>query len=396
MNKWPKHSLLVYMSTVFLLFALIGCTQENDENGNSVSGPDKITGLPPDPGAGNLAGKIIGTISKKALVGVTVSVGSRTTITETDGIFLLAGIGEGEFSVMVSGVGVYARKKTINTANGRSVGIDAIEIDSGFNLNFYREIARGNHPQERDMYPTHRWTNPTPPTFYININANATLDGLVDQNTIDTVRDVLKKIVPIFTGGFYSSISIETANFPSNMSVRNVPENSFVISFDDSLANLGAYGITYTDPDFLSPRTGTINKTLIFMLENESFYKAGDSNRISFEEIIAHESGHGLGFRHTSEPRIGGLPSVMVKTGEYGGMYSSNDQLHMGIVYQRPAGNTDIDNDPISSAKMSAKLFGPQVFIDTRGNFSLTPEQREALTQLESFDLVRELADHNY
>ena len=128
--------------------------------------PDKVEGLPADPGEGNLAGKVVGTIYGQPLSGVTVSVNSRATITGDDGSFLLLGVGGGDLSLILSGDNVYTRTKALNTGqDGRSVSVDAIETISSFNLTFYREIARGNHPLERDMFPTHRWTNPNPPHF---------------------------------------------------------------------------------------------------------------------------------------------------------------------------------------------------------------------------------------
>jgi hypothetical protein len=347
-----------------------------------------------------LAGKIVGTINGQPIAGATVSVGTTSKVTAatlsavtgSDGTFRLDGVGEGILAVLVSGDSIFTRTAAINTANGRSVGIDVIEVNSNFNLGFYREIARGNHPEEGDLFLTHRWINQTPPTFFINTNPSGALDGVIDQSTIDTTRRVLNEVVPIFTGNFYTSIRIETRNFDSLDSFDNVADNSFIISFDDSLVGIGAFGITFTDPDFVSPNTSTINKTVLFLLDNEQFYKsATNPTSISFEEIIAHESGHGFGFRHTSL-----LPSVMVKVGEFGGTFSSFDQLHMAIVYRRPAGNTDIDNDPIPAAKMIGRFPGRQVFVDYRANVPKTPELTRQLQSLRSFGMVRRYIAENH
>ncbi len=378
---------------LFVFLLLSGCNDGGSENGGGISGPpDKVEGLPADPGEGNLAGKVVGTLYGQPLSGVTVSVNSRSTTTEADGTFLLPGVGTGNLAAILSGDKVYSRTKALNTGHdGRSVSIDAIEKTSSFNLTFYRELARGNHPLERDMFPTHRWINPNPPTFYINTNAEATEDGAISQQRIDATVRVLKEIVPIFTGNFYTSIQIEIRDFPKDVSVAQIPKNSFVISFDDSLQLIGAYGLTYTIPDFISPTTSTINKTLVFVLDNERYYKSGNAAQIAFEEIIAHESGHGFGFRHTAELLWGGLPSVMVKTGEYGGTYSLNDQVHMAIMYRRPAGSTDIDNDPLTGGKTRSMSLGPQVFIDRRAERVLSAQEARSLSRLQGFNIVREL-----
>ncbi len=396
MMQSKKNLFLTYLCLVGMLLAfVVGCNEDKNTSNSPPTTPGKIDGLPGDPGPGNLAGKVVGTINKQPLEGITILVNSRTTTTASDGTFLLEGVGEGNLGVVASDDSVYTRTQAVNTSAGRSVLLDVLEKNSNFNLKFYREIARGYHPLERDIFPTHRWTNPTPPTFYINTNGQAANDGVIDQKDIDTVARVLREIVPAFTANFYSSIRIETAFFPSNATIGELPDHSFIISFDDSLIQLGAYGVTYTQPDFISPTTSAIRKVLIFLLDDDRYYEASTPGRISFEEIIAHESGHGLGFRHTSEASFGGLPSVMVKTGKYGGMYSEHDLLHMGIVYQRPAGNTDIDNDPLPGA--GSKLANPKpfVFLDQRANFPITAEQHRTLNRLEGFHIVKELvAEH--
>ena len=396
--QYYRH--FVKYSTYFLLFTfwlLNSCEYGSEDitNGGSIGGPlDTVEGLPADPGEGNLAGKVVGTLYGEPLAGVTVSVNFSSTVTDSEGNFLLLGVGEGNLAVVLSGDGIYSRTKALNTElEGRSVSIDVIEQSSSFSLTFYRQIARGNHPLERDMFPTHRWASPIPPTFYINTNAEAAEDGEIGQQTVDATIGVLREIAPVFTGNFYNSIRIETRYFPRDVDVSQIPENSFVISFDDSLQLSGAYGLTYTLPDFISPTTSTINKAFVFVLDNERYYKAGDATRIAFEEIVAHESGHGFGFRHTAESRWGGLPSVMVKTGEYGGTYSLHDQLHMAIVYSRPAGNTDIDNDPLTADKAHSMSFGPQIFIDRRAERPLSEQETRSLSRLQSFDIVRELLE---
>jgi len=371
-----------------MMLALFGCDSGGGDSGDSGNDNPTNPGTN-DPGEGNLSGKVVGTIYGNALAGVTVTVGSQSVVTKADGTFRLDNVGTGELAVIVSGDKIYRRTQAVNTAQGRTVRIDAIETASNFNLRFYRELARGNHPKEGDLFQTHRWISTTPPTFYINTNAVSTLDGKIDQKTIDTVTRVLREIVPIYTGGMYSKITVQTANFPNKMGFNDIPNNGFVISFDDTLRQEGAYGLTYTDPDFTSPFTNSISKTAVFLLDSEQFYKAGSPANISFEEIIAHESGHGFGFRHTSEPNMGGLPSVMVKTGEYGGTFSIYDELHMSIIYSRPAGSTDIDNDPISG---NAKLMKAtrEVFIDERATSGIDNETQRQLAELPGFALTQE------
>ena len=388
MKWWKMMPLRIVIFSLIGVMAMFGCSEESEDNGDSPTNPGTVSDLPADPGQGNFAGKVVGTVYGKALPSLTVTIGSRSTITAKDGTFRLDGVGSGNLSVIVSGSGIYRRTKMINTAtDGRSVGIDAIETGGTFNLRFYRELARGNHPLEGDIFQTHRWT--TQPTFYINTNAAAALDGVIDQTTINTVTRVLKEICPVFTGQVYTNVRVQTIYLPLKMSFSEIPDNGFVISFDDSLKNQGAYGITYTEPDFVSPFTSTVSKAALFLLDNERFYKTGNAANIAFEEIIAHESGHGFGFRHTSEISRGGIPSVMYKTNEYGGIFSVHDELHMFIVYHRPPGNTDVDNDPgYGSAKAISD--SPQIFVDERATAPVDAETQQQLQALEGFSMTRD------
>jgi hypothetical protein len=361
---------------LMILFVAIGCDEQKTSE-NNPTGPTSPN-LPADPGSGNLAGKIVGTINGQPISGVTVSVRGKTTSTGPDGTFLLNGVGEGSFGVVISGNSIYTRTAAVNTTqDGRSVELDAIEQNSAFNLGFYRELARGNHPNEGDLFPTHRWINSTPPTFYIDTDASATLDRVIDQEQINTVRQVITQIVPVFTGNVYPSVPIKTRAFNRLDFDLDIPNNSFVISFDDSLIWwLNAFGLTQTDPDFTDPTTSAINKAIVLLVDQSSFYTRGG---ITLDEVTAHETGHGFGFRHTSL-----LPSVMVAIGAYGGLFSDADRLHMAIIYKRPAGNTDIDNDPIPGAKMAGQPLGRQIFIDRRANFPKSPELIRQLQALPS------------
>ena len=370
MKKFRNFQYLLSVSLVFMLFVVAGCPEVEETNPTKQGTP----GLPADPGANNLAGKVTGTVNGQPLDGVQVKANGKTTYTNSDGTFVLYGVGSGSLGVEISGSQVYTRLAAVNTNAGRSVLLDAIEISSSFHLGFYREIARGNHPNEKDINPTHRWVNPTPPTFYIDTDASVTQDGVIDANQINIVRDVIEKVVPVFTGNIYTSVSIVERPFTSLDFEEDIPDNAYVISFDDSLMwLLGAFGVTMTDPNFVSANTSFINKTVIRLVDDMSFYSRGG---IGFDEVTAHEMGHGFGFRHTSL-----LPSVMVAIGAFGGLYGQNDIVHMAVLYKRPAGNRDLDSDPLPGAKYSDKALARQVFVDRR-EIQLTPEEIERLQAL--------------
>jgi hypothetical protein len=102
-------------------------------------------------------------------------------------------------------------------------------------------------------------------------------------------------------------------------------------------------------------------------------------------EIIAHEFGHGFGYRHASA-----LPTVMYQAEEFGGLYSFFDQIHMAVMYSRPIGNTDIDNDPLPNTKVFGAILQPQIFVDNRANFVKSSELLRQIRSLTRFGMVQD------
>lgn len=378
MSRKPYRMLSIML--VILLFFIAGCP-ELEEINNPTNTEDPVqTG---DPGVGNLAGKVIGSLSKQPLAGITVSARGETTITNSDGTFRLNGVGAGAFAVVVTSNITYPRTAAVNTntSSGRWVELDAFEM-SNFDLRFYRELVRGNHPAEDDLFPIRRWI--TQPTVYIDSNSGSTRDGVIGQARINAARNVLSTVIPVFTGGVLSANQIQIREFPDNLclpsgvycSFGNIPDNSIVVSFDDSIMNVfpTGVGLTITTPDLGQYYTRTLNKAVVLVVDHDAAY-----SWISFEETLAHEVGHALGFRHVTDNRVA---SVMYKNAVFGGLFSSADQQYMPIMYHRPPGNSDIDNDTLSGTKIVGNLPEVEVHVDQRGNYVLSPEVRDELQAL--------------
>lgn len=361
--------------SLFLLLSLNSCDEHSSPSSSDQDKPLASSEMVTDPGPGNLAGTVIGTLLNQPLVGVSVRIGAHQTITDVYGNFRLDGVGAGQYLLNISGDQVYPRRIVVNPANGRVIQVDVIERQSAFHLEFYRELARGNHPAEKDLLPIHRWTGATPPTFYIDTNARAVYDGVISQETIDRVTQVITQIVPVFSGNVYAGAAIHVRSFPE-YAFEAIPDNSIVISFDDTLFLRDILGVALTEPDFVSPGSYALQKAWIFVLNQEGFFSLSGVTR---EAVVAHELGHGFGYRHTSL-----LPSIMVKAGMYAGVFSENDRMHMAVMYRRPAGNMDIDNDPLSTEKTIKRIPKYQVFLDRRPNHIFPPFMKQRLRLLQS------------
>lgn len=365
-------SLLLYL---FLLLSLNACDEHRSPSSSDQDTPLASSELVTDPGTGNLAGTLVGTISNQPLAGVSLRIGSLRTTTDLYGNFRLDGVGDRPCLLNISGDPVYPRRVIVNPSNERVIQVDAIEQQSAFHLGFYRELARGNHPEEKDLSPIHRWTGATPPTLYLDTNARAVYDRVVTQETIDRISRVITQVIPVFSGNVYAGATIQVRSFPE-YTFEAIPDNSIVISFDDTLFLQDVLGVAFTEPDFVSSNNYALQKAWIFVLNQEAFFSLSGVTR---EAVVAHELGHSFGYRHTSL-----LPSIMVKAGMYAGLFSENDRMHMAVVYRRPAGNMDIDNDPLVTGKTVKTIPKYQIFIDRRHNLSPPPAMKQRLRSLQS------------
>lgn len=355
---------------IVLFAGVVGSSCRHDR---SVGTPVESTASVGQPSE-DVVGTVIGTVSQQPVAGVTVFINTRSVVTDATGHFRLDDVETGDVAVTISGDQIYPRKTYLSLPNHHDLFFDVIEKNSGFHLGFYRELARGNHPTEHNMFPIHRWTHDVAPTFYIDTNSSATFDDVITEETIAFTRDVISRMLSVFSGDVYKTATIQVQEF-SRYSFDTLPSHSIAISFDDGLYARGGIGLTITEPDCLSMTANSIEKAWIFVVHREEFYLASGMSR---EEVLAHELGHSFGYRHTSL-----LPSIMNKIGGNQRRLSEHDRLHMAVMYARPVGNTDIDNDPENAATGKASAFQREIFFDPVADVEpLPPEMRLRLQSL--------------
>lgn len=343
---------------------------------------------PQNLGSKKLVGKVYGTLSGQPLAGVTIAAGGRTTTSNEKGEFSLPKAGKGQFPVVVSGDHVHLRSAIVkNTLTTLFVRLDAIELGQGFDLRFYRELVRGYHPAEWRpgiaLQPIHRWISSKAPVIYLDTNReHVHKKRRISRATRKRVRQAIRQIVPALSGGMYRKVKIKRRRFPAQADVfhpdfSTVPENSIVITFHDSLES--AFGISITSPLILVPAISCIHKAWIFINTQEEidrmFQKGQEKKlkkndpRLSVKHLVAHELGHAFGYRHTTRRDSimnRGIAATYSAISEQE-LCGAADRLHMRLMYSRPVGNFDIDNDPIPAGKAHAQStppVGQQVFVD--------------------------------
>jgi len=316
-----KRSYLKRVLQVVVFLSILYTAGCND-NGGSPSGPSDCV-------SGGVCGKVTGTINKAPIPGSTVRIGGATAVTNSNGDYALAGNFSGVTVINVDGPSQFPRQVTKDLSRSNVANIDAIERINAFSLQFYRQLVR-DAEESFFLRPTNRWEG-SEPTFFIDTRPEIGTGAPIPSSTIDTVRNVIRQSMPVFSNGFITGSKITVTNNPP----PDLSSGSIVIRFDHTLLQAGAFGVTR-----IQTIGSRIDAAVTRLVLNPSF---------PFDELTSHELGHAVGFFHASA-----RPSVMVATGSCGcGLFTSDDSVHMKINYSRPAGNTDIDNDPTDAVTKS-------------------------------------------
>lgn len=281
----------------------------------SPTGPSPTPPTPPPPATYTVSGTVTATNGGQALGGLSVDIDGVTTTTDDAGHYTLTRtLGATAPSFRIAGPGVMPHSGYVT--NGQAVAdLDAIRFDGQFDPVFFRQFGRDGYQ------PIARWTQA--PNFYIR-----TIDSqghAVEARTIDVTRAALISTTPLWTAGSFGVGTIEQG--------------------PDSRA--GVYGWTTVtwDAELIDPSCGESpvgdmrGKTMNFYYKKPSCSCVG--SQIS-PSIVKHELGHMLGYHHTSNSA-----DLMFSTQSCGAKDPSpRERYHAAIVYRRPNGNMDPDNDP--------------------------------------------------
>lgn len=271
---------------VLALTACYGCSKANPVQ------PDQ----PPAPIS--LTGQLAATQSLTALPGQTITVGGLTAQTNSAGQFTLT-LTNPATTLTVSGSNVLTRTTNVSGVSHAFI-VDAVQLDGQFDLAYYRQLARNAFDGPTTLEPIRRWTRaPVFDVQTINDKGQA-----VDPVLLAQIKAAISEVTLIWSGGLYS------AGFGAGgVPVRWLTTlNGFC-----GQAPVGPTG-TFIELHPLEPRCDMLH-------------------------TVKHEVGHVMGFWHTN------IDGDLMKSGSTAQMLSARERYHAAIVYRRPAGNVDPDND---------------------------------------------------
>jgi len=328
MRTLLSRSLVVLVSNLCLAAAC----------GTSATAPSPAP--PPTPAAGPpplvLSGAVADTLGAQPLAGVTIDIGGQSVATDAGGAFRYewpSGLPRPLYTVLrLEGPDIVGRSLTVSLPDSRHVDIDAIRLDSGFDLAYYRQLVRDDFDAPGALESLRRWTQA--PTIYIR-----TLDEQgepVDGDLVDLVESVLRDDPEAWTGGLFGIAGIERG-----------PETRAGVS--------GWITVRWPDTDAFCGRAQVaIDGGWIEFSRREDCACRG----VAIEPaIIRHELGHAMGFYHTDDE-----VDVMHTPVRCGSRPSARERLHATIAYRRPVGNTDPDDDP--QGLFHGRIDEPVVIVD--------------------------------
>ena len=293
------------------LVAIAGC-----DGASSPSPPAGPSNSAPA-GVAAVSGRLLETLSRSPVSGALIESSFGSVRTDASGNFQLPA-SAAVIPVTVTAGGHVTRRSFLgSSATGPT--LDVIETDSLWNLDFYRELARDG-AGGGNLKPLNPWT--LEPRFYMDLRPETGSGREIPEGSVSTVGSAIAEVLPLLTSGRLSGNQVESGPDPP----ADLTPGTVVIRWDPvEIARTAgaASGIT----------RGVGGNASVVVLR-------------SIEEtgVIYHELGHVLGLYH---PLGGRRPSHMLGSGtSTPPFFTEWDVFHARVVYARPPGNTDVDNDP--------------------------------------------------
>jgi hypothetical protein len=282
-----------------------------------------------------LNGTVTATNGGQAVAGASVAALAETVTTNADGAFEFHAVRGGRaIPLTISGPSIVTRTTMAGGSSADALTPNVFMQSAGFDLGFYRALARNGYEQPSQLQPIRRWTHA--PQIYLKTVDEAGLS--VDGVTLDSVAAALTDAAGIWSGGAFG-----LAGITRGTSTREGAPGWITVKFANPPA-AGRCGLTqigveggWMELNYLGPTCS-----------------CGGPSKI-YPRLVRHELGHAFGFYHTDN-----AGDVM-----YGQAVNSNacdlqpsarERQYAKYMYSRPVGNVDPDSDPIAALNTARLL----------------------------------------
>ena len=324
--------------------------------------PGALDGLPSQPPTRStvtLSGQVTNIVTGAPVSGATVTVGTATATTSSDGRYSVVAAEPGHryvaaatrrtpeyshdqprFSVAASGF--HTRESSVSMTGPTTVNVEIIPQDDGFDLAFF------DHSFRDGSKGTTRWL--AQPSFEIWTQIFRCVEPCAAGNG-GQQYEATAEVVPAYfearareaialvsdlTGGFMVNPVISTKTHPVGTLVDGSGGggNSIRFMYANKFDNAAEGGRTWISPGAGAALTGS------HLSFNQSHSSPAEDN-----SIYIHELAHAVGFipGHTADLSLVPGPSIM---GPNPVVVTAKDRLHTKILYKRPIGSVSPDRDP--------------------------------------------------
>lgn len=298
----------------------------------SACGGSSSGGTPTAPGTSSstwtFTGRVIETTSGAPVANATVSAGSVSATTQPDGRFELSQPSAPRLplEVTITADGHLTRTTRLKTPGS---DVDMIATGGGFDLAFYRQLARNAYDKPGDIDVIRAW--PTAPRYYIRTVYADAPEESVDRNVVAMARSELPEATRVLSGGRFTSVQID-----SGTTEFQRMDGVVLISFYRGDLPMGA---NYCGSAYVGPPSSEAAFTL-----DKPGCTCG--TRKVAAATLWHEIGHALGLRHTAQAGDHLMAPMLEDRCSTTPHLSALEALHVPIANHRPLGNMDVDRDP--------------------------------------------------
>src|SRR5262245_57787307 len=154
---------------------------------------------PTPPATTTITGTITATNGGGPLSGVSVVTSTATRTTDSSGAFSFTfnGAGsDGSFLVTLNSPSIVTRTTRFRLNTHEVAALSAFSLDRGFDLNYFRQLARGSVDLPQ-LQPIRRWTRN--PSVYIRTIGDA--GRALDPQALDLAQNTIADTIGLWTGG---------------------------------------------------------------------------------------------------------------------------------------------------------------------------------------------------